>query len=112
MRALGTSGAMVNTAPDGEQDIGIASLLLDAENPRHDVVASQREALLAIVAEQKSKLAALAEDIAEHGLSPLDRILVIKAGRGSRNYTVVEGNRRIAALKLLHNPDLADDTEI
>jgi hypothetical protein len=92
--------------------IGIASLLLDPENPRHDVVTSQREALLAIIVEEKSKLATLAADIAENGLSPLDRVLVIKAGRNSRNYIVVEGNRRIAAVKLLHNPDLADGTEI
>jgi hypothetical protein len=89
--------------------IGIASLMLDAQNPRHGVVQSQNEAIQAIITEQEGKLVTLARDIAEHGLSPLDRMLVIKAGR---NYTVVEGNRRIAAVKLLHNPDLAEGTPL
>jgi hypothetical protein len=91
------------------QTIGINSLLLDAENPRHELVKSQREAIHAIIDEQGPKLTALMRDIAENGLSPLDRVLVIRKGQ---NFTVVEGNRRIAAVKLLHKPDLAKGTAL
>jgi hypothetical protein len=39
----------------------------------------------------------------------MDRLLVINDGR---NYIVVEGNRRLAAVRLLDNPSLADGTTI
>jgi hypothetical protein len=89
--------------------IGIESLLLDPENPRHGEVATQADAIRAIIGEQRGKLVNLAEDIIVNGLSPLDRFLVMKTGK---TYTVLEGNRRIAALKLLHNADLAAGTAI
>ena len=50
----------------------------------------------------------LAEDIIAHGLSPIDALLVLQEG-SSPSYTVLEGNRRVAALKLLANPELAKD---
>jgi transposase-like protein len=48
----------------------------------------------ALIATERQKLVVLASDIVEYGLSPIDRLLVIKKGRG---FTVVEGNRRLAA---------------
>ena len=42
--------------------------------------------------------------IAETGYSDAEPLLVV--GDSSGNYTVVEGNRRLAALKLLNNPEL------
>ncbi len=45
------------------------------------------------------------KDIAENGLSPLERTAVIEKKDGS--FICVEGNRRICALKLLNNPKLS-----
>jgi len=87
----------------------VGQLLLDPTNPRHEPVRAQDEAITAIIEEQGLKLVALTADIAENGLSPIDRMMVIEEGR---NYLVVEGNRRIAALKLLINPDLARGSTI
>lgn len=87
----------------------VAMLLLDTDNPRHESVDSQREAILALIEDQGPKLVKLAANIAEYGLSPIDRLLVMKR---RRSYVVVEGNRRIGAIKLLENPDLADGTVI
>src|SRR5207244_4297196 len=84
-------------------------LLLDTENPRHESVESQRDAILALIEDQGPKLVRLAADISEYGVSPIDRFLVMKH---RRNYVVVEGNRRIGSIKLLENPDLAEDTPI
>jgi hypothetical protein len=55
----------------------------------------------------------LAKHISEHGLSPLDSILVLPAGDESPgDYVVWEGNRRIAALKLLDDPNRCQDLGI
>jgi len=91
------------------QIIPVGRLLLDTDNPRHEPVESQREAIFALIASERHKLVVLANDIKEHGLSPIDRLLVMKSGR---NHIVVEGNRRLAALRLLANPSLAEHTII
>ena len=54
----------------------------------------------------------IAEDIVKVGLSPLERLGVVADKTGTEDdslttYIVVEGNRRICALKLLNDPDLA-----
>lgn len=95
--------------PYETKTVPVGRLLLDVENPRHDHVSSQRDALSALIENQRQKLVVLANDILEYGLSPIDRLLVLKAGR---NYTVVEGNRRLAVLKILNNPNLAEGTPI
>ena len=50
------------------------------------------------------KLAELAEDIVTEGLSPIERLLVIKDEEDSNRFIVVEGNRRLAALRIMDNP--------
>jgi hypothetical protein len=86
------------------QDIGLADLMLDGQNPRHTATTGQREAIEALFDGEPQKLIELAKDIVEHGVSPIDTTLVLKRGN---SYTVLEGNRRLAVLKLLSNPDLA-----
>lgn len=90
--------------------IPIGQLLLDTHNPRHEPVSTQRETILSLIATERQKLVVLANDIVEYGISPIDLLLVIK--KDAKNYTVVEGNRRLAAIRLLANPDLADGTVI
>jgi hypothetical protein len=59
------------------------------------------------------KLVKLAESvIAQKGLSPLDNILVLDKKPGDHGYVVLEGNRRVAVLKVLNNPSLMDDAKI
>jgi len=85
--------------------VGIADLLLDGQNPRHATVSGQRDILAALLRDGGNKLVNLAKDIAKYGLNPLAVPLVMKSSGG--RYTVMEGNRRTAVLKLLLNPDLA-----
>lgn len=58
--------------------------------------------------EQGDKILNLAEDIVQFGVDPSSLPLVIAADDGIKQI-VVEGNRRIVALKLLHNPQLAPE---
>ena len=87
--------------------IPIVDLLIDTLNPRlEDEPSSQRKAVQAVAALQKEKLATLAEDIVEHGVNPSDSPIVIPAPKQPGRYIVLEGNRRLSALKALENPDL------
>lgn len=84
----------------------IGSLLLDQTNPRIDPVASQRDALQQVLDDQEEKLANLAEDIADIGLSPTDNFLVMRSENAHDKFIVLEGNRRLAALKIMQNPQV------
>lgn len=89
----------------------IESIDLYVANPRFDPVEDQRSALHAVCVDQGSKLIELAEDIVHSGLSPIDIPMVVQIDGHSR-YTVVEGNRRVAALKLLAQPTRIDETPL
>ena len=86
----------------------IDDLLLHSDNPRIGTVSTQREALQKILDEQEDKLAELAESIATDGMSPIERLLVRREKEGSDRFVVMEGNRRLAALKILCNPIALD----
>lgn len=94
------------------QSISVGNLVLDTGNNRITKQNSQKEARDAIIAEQGKKLVKLAADIIAVGVSPIDLTLVIDAGDGLGNFTVIEGNRRLTALQLMLKPELAEGTPI
>lgn len=81
---------------------------LDEDNVRfgNDVAESQKEALHLLMEDptDAKKLLNLTRHISKNGLDPTELQLVFPSGTNS--YTVIEGNRRLAALKLLVNPSL------
>src|ERR1043165_1243992 len=93
-----------------EKAIRVTDILLDTGNYRTGKQDDQRKAFKALIEEQKGKLVVLAKDIIENGLSPLETIMVYAAPGEKNRYVVIEGNRRIAAMKLALQPDLASDT--
>ncbi|MBM3951346.1 MAG: hypothetical protein FJ311_07820 [Rhodospirillales bacterium] len=92
--------------------LDIDELLLDLQNPRISKASSQREALQKIIEDQDVKLVVLAESIVTDGLNPMDRWLVLKSADERGKYIVLEGNRRLATIRLLHNPALMNDLEV
>lgn len=83
--------------------ISVADLEFDLKNPRFsEVPNSQRAALLMLATSQGEKLLALVQDIVAHQLSPADAFLVVPSKQG--RFTVLEGNRRLLALRVLENP--------
>jgi hypothetical protein len=91
--------------------IPIDSLLLDIANARHGDLDDQNAVLKWMVSGKgQEKVMNLAQSIATHGFIPIELPIVIPIG-GDRQqlYSVVEGNRRIAALKMLRDPDKAPD---
>lgn len=93
-----------------EDSIEVTNLLLDLGNVRVGTQDNQFDAIQSMIKLQGEKLVYLAKHIGEHGLNPMDIQGVVDSGDGK--YTVVEGNRRLTALKLLHSPSLADGTKI
>ena len=89
--------------------IDISRVFLDQENPRHEPYQSQDEVIEYLCKEEKTL--EIAKDIAKNGLNPLDLFALIPetitAKAQNRTFIAAEGNRRICAVKLLHDPDLA-----
>jgi len=84
--------------------ISVKDLLLDVSNARIRSGADQSDCIARIAMGKEEQLIALANDIAENGLSTAP-ILVRPEGIGQ--FVVWDGNRRVTALKLLHKPSLA-----
>lgn len=89
------------------QEIQIDKLLLDTSNPRHEILEGQTETLREIILDQKGKLIKLAHDIVDNGMNPADLTIVTPSEDDSSSYVVLEGNRRLAVLKLLGDPAMA-----
>lgn len=88
--------------------VPVGRVFLALDNPRHEPVETEPEAIERLCADED--VLPLARDIVRHGLSPLERFALTPIGKtksGDTTYWVSEGNRRICALKLLCDPDLA-----
>lgn len=90
----------------------IDQLLLDTENPRIGEATSQHDALQKVLDDQEEKLFELAQHIADEGMSPIDRLLVLREKEDGRRFIALEGNRRVAALKILANPAVLTGLEV
>ena len=80
----------------------MTELDLDCENPRHGAVGDQDAALARLIVDQRDKLVRLAVDIHDNGLSPSQLFIVKREDSG--RFTVLDGNRRLAALRILDDP--------
>jgi hypothetical protein len=93
--------------------IPLAKLRLNIENDRHGPLPSEHECIEWLLAHHRDHMMNLAENIASHGLSPIESILVLPAGdEAPGDYSVWEGNRRVAALKLLDDSNRCHDPKL
>ncbi len=85
--------------------ISVDQLELDLTNPRHKPFKRPSQAIEYLVL--KERVVDLAMDIAKEGTNPMDLLGVFKKkGTGDRAaYVAAEGNRRVCALMLLHDPE-------
>ena len=93
----------------GKIELKIDQIFLDKENPRISKATSQNDALEKIL---DDKILVLAKDIIEKGLSPQHNLLVVQEKNEKNKYTVLDGNRRLAALKALSNPSVLDGINV
>ena len=92
--------------------VNVTDLLINTENYRYESVENQKEAIDKIIADQGNKLYNLAESIIKYGLNPNETLQVYRSPQDPTKYIVLEGNRRIVALKLLLNPELIEDSNL
>ncbi len=88
-----------------DAEIDPQRLLVDEQNPRlPDETRNQRDALRKMADHQGAKLLSLAKHVAENGLNPAQRFIVIPEGDPGEDYVVLDGNRRLVALMALETP--------
>jgi hypothetical protein len=94
-----------------QKSIQITNLLINPENYRFDSVASQKQAIDLMIRDQGEKIFVLAKHIVENGQNPTDIVQVTASNSDKSMYIVLEGNRRIVALKAINNPDIIDNKD-
>lgn len=87
----------------------MSELVVNSENPRFDPVRNQKEAINIMLEKEGRKIKRLTKDIVTNGINPLENFAVIIRGG---KYVVLEGNRRVVALKLLDDPSEAKDQKL
>ena len=87
----------------------VNQLLVDTQNPRlPEMKSSQDDAIRLMVKTQGNKVFALAQHLANNGTNPASLPIVIPAPENEKLYYVLDGNRRLTALRLLERPELTD----
>ena len=84
--------------------IDYRKLQFDLQNPRFTRQDNQLDALAALISDAPEKLIRLARDIKAYGLDPINPLLVTP--EENDYHSVLEGNRRLAAVRLLHGHGL------
>ncbi|MEM3432787.1 MAG: hypothetical protein QXU79_00635 [Candidatus Micrarchaeaceae archaeon] len=95
----------------------LSQLKVNPQNPRYrNPHVGESDAVLALFREIKSRpekalrhMLNLIDDMIKHGPNPADLPIVVPDPGGGDVYQVMEGNRRIASLKLLYFPELATE---
>ncbi|MBL0109732.1 MAG: hypothetical protein IPP42_02240 [Saprospiraceae bacterium] len=77
----------------------VSKLSLDLKNFRTVPQKKEADAIKAMITIKPDRFYAIMESIIQDGYIPTENIIVLKDGK---TLTVKEGNRRIAALKLIH----------
>lgn len=100
----------MSIAPKNVEMVPVGRIFLYLQNPRHEPFESEAKAIEYLC--NKESVFPLARDIAKHGLNPLERFALLpiekrKSDRSTATYYAAEGNRRVCAIKLLNDPDLA-----
>jgi len=87
----------------------VASLYLDEKNPRlgGEITEGTTREIIQYLFDHDNALE-VADSIASRGFFPNEPLLVVKEGD---RLVVIEGNRRLAALKALREPDLLEGTK-
>ena len=91
------------------KEINPQELFLSLRNPRYvSIQDNQIDAIRQLLASEGSKIYKLAKSILRNRTNPSELPMVIPASSG-KGYVVLEGNRRLAAIRLIEDPSLASD---
>lgn len=94
------------------KSIPVKDLVIDLSNFRTVKQTSELNAIKAMIAISPGHFWALTESLATDGYLPTDTVIVLKSGAKAATLLVKEGNRRVAAMKILLNLIETDDLGI
>lgn len=87
--------------------VPVSKLTFDQTNARlGDVQTDQASTATALANKVGARLVDISSDIVSAGLDPLSSLAVTPEGAPPGKYRVIEGNRRLLALKSLHDPEI------
>lgn len=93
-----------------QKRIPVSQLLVDTQNPRlPEMKSNQEDAIQLMVKNQGNKVFTLAQHLANNGTNPANLLIVIPVDKSKNEYFVLDGNRRLTALRLLERPELLDN---
>ena len=98
-----------------KKTLSVTQLDLDVSNPRFNSEGNQTDAMRSLLSVERNgeKVLNLAMDICKTGmLDPGDRLYVMKSNHEPNRHIVLDGNRRLTALRLLSQPALIDRDDI
>lgn len=84
--------------------IKVSDLMLDPENPRLPLKVKRTHREMVDYIAKNTAIEDLMSAIAENGFFPGEPLIVVPSEGDKSKYFVVEGNRRLTAVKLLNNP--------
>ncbi|MDQ0149158.1 hypothetical protein J2S18_001088 [Eubacterium multiforme] len=84
-------------------NVSIDKLIVNPENYRFESVDNEDLAIKIMLDKHNKAIKELLKDILENGLNPLERLLVFEK---NNNYIVLEGNRRVTALKIINDVNI------
>jgi hypothetical protein len=108
---LNLMAAVTNIPPKTTGKVPTALLDFDPNNPRlvEDGIKSPTEAQVILALADMADLGEIVESIAANGYIDIEPIIAQRVGD---RWRVLEGNRRLAAIRILENPALAKGTGI
>ena len=95
-----------NTKNSEIEYVDYNKLHLDTENPRLPETVTRKEKNILEWIAATTSIEDLMMAIAENGFFPGEPLIVYPHAKNSKEYIVIEGNRRLTAVRLLHNPNL------
>jgi hypothetical protein len=102
-------GGKMELGSINRKEVLVSQLLLDNQNPRLPISqVNQRDTIRAMLSSQPEKIITLANHIIVNGVNP-SSLPIIMPSNEKGYFTVLDGNRRVTALKLLESPSLGDD---
>lgn len=91
-------------------NIPVSQLLVNPRNPRFDPLKNQNQAIAKMMDKMGQEIKSMAQDIIDNGMNPTKSLAVIKSK--DDKFLTLEGNRRVVALKLLNDPNVAEDQKV
>src|SRR5690349_11562026 len=91
--------------------IDVSLLLLDNINPRlPDIQETQHDAIKSMIKVQGDRVMGMAQHLVQYGPSRTNLLIVIPSEDEDEPdaFQVLDGNRRVTAIKLLESPSLAE----